>query len=159
MGRRGPQPAPAALKFVRGETRPSRTNPNEPDFPPACELRPPAGLTGPGLHEWKRLAALLTESGVLTDADVSCFEDYCRALSSLRAYEQKAKRAGLDVAITKGYQNAIVKLRSQVTQLRSHLGLTPSSRSSVKTVRRSGSKLNQFHRSSSIDDWLRLKRQ
>lgn len=136
MGRRGFQPAPTAEKLAKGERRPSRVNYDEPQFePPKAEaLRPPSGLDGAGLREWKRQIDRLAVRGVLTEADLAAFEDYCRALSQLRSYELKAKRAGLEQAIAKGFQNQVLKLRAQVNILRRECGLTPSSRGGVRVT-------------------------
>lgn len=104
----------------------------EPQLPEPKSHRPPAGLTGPGRSEWLRLVRVLAERGILTEADLAAFEDYCRALSHLRSYEAKAKGVGLELAIAKGYAGMVVKLRAQVSQLRAQVGLSPSSRSAVK---------------------------
>jgi P27 family predicted phage terminase small subunit len=136
VGLRGPKRAGAVVQLLHGETRPSRVNRAEPDLPAPRTLAPPAGLTGAGLKEWQRLAATLRDAGVLTDADLTAFEDYCRALSDLRRYEAKAARVGVELSLAKGYAGAVLKLRGQVAQLRGHLGLTPVSRFSVKARKR-----------------------
>lgn len=135
MGKRGFPAAPTALKLAKGERRPSRVNYDEPDLPPPAVEDAPAGLEGVGLDEWNAQIRLLSERGVLTEADLTAFEDYCRALSELRRYEATAKAAGEELAIAKGYQGMVVKLRAQVSQLRQQCGLTPSSRSGVKAAK------------------------
>jgi P27 family predicted phage terminase small subunit len=132
MGRRGPAAAPTAIKLAKGERRPSQVNYHEPvlDAPESHEA--PSGLEGAGLEEWKGQIDHLSDRGVLTSADLTAFEDYCRALTELRRFEAKAKDAGEELAIAKGYQGMVVKLRAQVNQLRQQCGLTPSSRSGVK---------------------------
>lgn len=137
MGRRGPAPAPTAVKLAKGERRPSRVNYEEPQLPAATAAEPPAGLVGEGKAEWERLIGVLQERGLLTDADLRAFEDYCRALTDLRTYEQAAADAGAELAIAKGYQGMVVKLRAQCNSLRQQLGLTPSSRGSVKAAPKS----------------------
>ena len=145
MGARGPKPAPTVLKLLRGETRPSRVNHAEPTLPPPSTLSPPPTLKGAGLREWLRLVGSLSTAGVLTDGDMSLFEDFCRALSDLRRCEAKAARLGLERAIATGVQGTAIKLRAQVTQLRAHLGLTPSSRSGIRgTVKPPVSKLDSL---------------
>lgn len=135
MGRRGPAPAPSPLKLAKGERRPSRVNYDEPTLEPASTLEPPPDLAGLGLEEWTRLIGMLSERGVLTEADLSAFGDYCRALTELRRYEATSLAAGEELAIAKGYQGMVIKLRAQVNQLRQQCGLTPSSRSGVKAVK------------------------
>lgn len=135
MGLRGPKRQPTVLQLAKGETRPSRLNREEPRLPALATLDPPAWLTGAGLQEWRRLAEPLKVAGVLTEGDRGAFTDYCQALSDLRRYEAKAKRVGLELAIAKGYAGMTLKLRAQVKVLRAELGLSPSSRASVKATR------------------------
>ena len=132
MGRRGPTTTPTAIKLAKGERRPSRVNYAEPQMERPESLRAPAGLRGAGLQEWRSQAKQLADRGVLTDADLSAFEDYCRALSELRAYEAAARRAGCEAAQLKGYSGMVLKLRRQVNQLRQQCGLTPASRTNVR---------------------------
>lgn len=130
----GRKRAPLALQLAKGERRPSRINLNEPLFPRPDSLSPPRGLTGPGRREWLEQIDRLVESGVLTAADMAGFEDLCRAISELRRYEDAAKRAGVELAIRQGLASMTLKLRAQVSQLRQQFGLTPSSRTSIRTV-------------------------
>lgn len=136
MGRRGPAPAPTVEKLAKGERRPSRVNYEEPQLPEPSSRDVPRGLDGAGKAEWERQIVSLADRGVLTDADLTAFEDYCRALTELRRFEIKAKKAGLELAIAKGYQGMVIKLRAQVNQLRQQCGLTPSSRSGVKAAKK-----------------------
>lgn len=147
MGRRGPQPAPNVVKFAKG-AKPSRINLDEPDLPQptASSKRRPADLKGVGRREWDRLIVTLIDRGVLTEADLTAFADYCYALSDLRRYEQLARRVGAEKAILKGFANMCVKLRGQTNQLRAHLGLTPTSRASVRATKgRRSTSLERFH--------------
>lgn len=132
MGRRGPAPAPIEVKKARGERRPSRVNYEAPKLDPPKSTDVPSGLTGAGKAEWERHIGSLVKAGVITDPDLSAFEDYCRALTDLRKFEAAAKKAGPELAIAKGYQGMVVKLRQQCSQLRQQIGLTPSSRGSIK---------------------------
>ena len=122
------------MKLAKGESRPSRVNYDAPVLPAPENIAPPQGLGGAGKAEWMSQIGHLTTRGVLTAADLSAFEDYCRALTDLRLYEQKAKKSGPELAIAKGYQGMVIKLRAQCNQLRQQIGLTPSSRSGVKAA-------------------------
>lgn len=135
MPGKGFAPAPTAVKLAKGERRPSRVNYDEPDLPQAENLDPPEGLTGVGLEEWQAQIRVLTERGVLTGSDLRGFEDYCRALTELRRHEAVANAAEPELAIAKGYLNAVVKLRAQVNSLRQQCGLTPASRTGVKAAK------------------------
>jgi phage terminase small subunit len=124
MGRRGPRPQPSALRVLRGNPGHRRLNPEEPRLSPPSSLDPPEALRGAGLAEWKGLAAELVEQGVLTVADMATFRTYCETLTDVRALEARKDRLD-DIG-------PLVKLRHQLRQLAAELGLTPSSRSSVK---------------------------
>ncbi len=135
MPRTGRPPQPTALKLARGERRPSRVNYDEPSIPAApAGCPPPGGLDGAGLAEWRRIADMLTEAGALRESDLVALEDYCRALSELRRFEACARKAGPELAIAKGYQGVAIKLRAQANTLRRELGLTPSSRGTVRVA-------------------------
>jgi phage terminase small subunit len=54
MGKRGPAPAPTALKLVKG-THPSRVNRKEPK-PAEREVKPPSWLEGVALEVWRYYA-------------------------------------------------------------------------------------------------------
>jgi P27 family predicted phage terminase small subunit len=76
MGKRGPAPTPTALKLLRGETRPSQINTNEPQ-PGAGEVVCPEWVSDDGRQVWDRLAPDLVAKGVLTPWDVDSFADLC----------------------------------------------------------------------------------
>ena len=83
MGRRGPRPAPTALKRALG-TRPDRINESEPlpsDGLPSC----PEHLSSGAQAVWHRLASDLYRRGVLTNWDVEPFALYCDRLRSSAA--------------------------------------------------------------------------
>lgn len=134
MAGKGFAPASKAEKLAKGERRPSRVNYQEPELAAPASLEPPDGLEGAGLTEWRKQIGILTDRGVLTAADLTAFEDYCRALEDLRRFEVKLKRAAPELAIAKGYVSAVVKLRAQVNVLRQQCGLTPVSRRGVKAT-------------------------
>src|SRR5688572_5662409 len=100
---RGRKPIPTVLKIARGNPGKRPLNHDEPQMERPESLRAPSGLKGAGLREWQDQAQQLADRGVLTDADLTAFEDYCRALTELRNYEAKAKKVGLELAIAKGF--------------------------------------------------------
>lgn len=68
MGRRGPAPTPTALKLLRGETRPSRINRDEPL--PVGELVPiPSDLSPEAQAVWRRVLREFGHTGVIRGAD------------------------------------------------------------------------------------------
>jgi P27 family predicted phage terminase small subunit len=135
MPGKGFPPMPTAEKLARGETRPSRVNYDEPKIEPPTgdELQPPEGLDGAGRKEWTKQIDRLATRGVLTAADLSAFEDYCRAFTNLREWEERV-RCETDTKLALRRQNMVLKLRAQVNVLRRECGLTPSSRSQVRVT-------------------------
>ena len=86
MGRRGPAPAPTALKLLRGERRPSRVNYHEPRPSGGLPERP-ADLAPGAAAAWNRVIAELGSSGVLTTLDRDVLRAYAEAVDR---YEQSA---------------------------------------------------------------------
>jgi P27 family predicted phage terminase small subunit len=92
------------------------------------------------------VAPLLQETGVLREADLAALEDYCLALGELRRFETQAKKAGPELAIAKGYQGVVIKLRAQVNALRRELGMTPSARSGIRVAAKGEAKDQKVQR-------------
>lgn len=134
MGRRGPQPQPTVLKLARGNPGKRQLNHDEPDLAAASHAVP-AGVTGRAKKEWVRLVDELITKGVLTVGDMHAFEEYCRLVGEVDAYEKLITKVGRAEAHRLGYANYLLKLRTQLRQQAAHLGLTPSSRSGVKAVK------------------------
>ena len=135
MGRRGPRPAPTALKRARG-IRPDRIDPSEPvpseGLPSYPDHLPPGAQA-----VWRRLAPDLSLRGVLTTWDADVFALYCDLVDQAwRAREHlelgplvKGRR---DAIITNRawriYRDAIAEIRA----LAQEFGLTPSARSLIR---------------------------
>ncbi|MEW2383367.1 P27 family phage terminase small subunit [Micromonospora sp. NPDC047707] len=83
MGKRGPKPAPTALKLVRG-TRSDRVNTAEP-VPSTVDIEPPDWLTDAAVAIWDVYAPDLIRKGVLTAWDVEAFAVVCDAAARRRA--------------------------------------------------------------------------
>lgn len=77
MGKRGPAKTPTNLALLRGETRPSRVNHNEPK-PDLGEIVPPRELGRREQEIWDRLAPDMIRKGVLTAWDVDSFATFCQ---------------------------------------------------------------------------------
>ena len=147
---RGPKPKPTKLKILAG-TRADRINHAEPTLPPA---RPemPDHLDALARAEWERLCGIVERMGVLTEADGAAMGIYCECYSKwIRARGDIAKR-GLLIEITRTVTtrrgstvettgavkaNPAVAIEIQTARLMKELlmefGLTPSSRTRVKT--------------------------
>jgi P27 family predicted phage terminase small subunit len=142
MGARGPKPAPAALKLVRGETRPSRVNYQEPKPPVPVELPAPSTLTPEGAEVWNRLVPRLMALGVMTDWDVDLMEAFCWAVVHHREANRMIARAGLlsmkrddKTGTTTFNVNPAIRVARDMAQVMTSIGgrfgLTPSDRSGL----------------------------
>ena len=102
--------------------------------------------------EWKRLAPELERIGILTKADLAMFAAYCAAYGKMVWAEQCMKdmrdiHPGLAGALTigksgrsylSGYANTFNKALEQILKFGTEFGLSPSSRSRIRTNPDSG---------------------
>jgi P27 family predicted phage terminase small subunit len=133
------------LKLIKGNPGKRAVNKEEPKLAIPTESDPPACLEGEAREVWIELYDELVAKGVLTVGDVKHFEEYCTTLQDLRKYQKLAKDSGPDAAIIRGYQKQISTLRGQLRQYAADLGLTPASRSGIKTsAKEKESKLARF---------------
>jgi P27 family predicted phage terminase small subunit len=135
VGRRGPKAKPTALKLERGTPGHHKVNSAEPELPKPTTLKPPKGMSVAARAEWKRLADLLVSRGVLTEADMHGFQQYCTMVAEIAEYEKLISVVGREDAHRLGYANYLIKLRARCSQQEGRLGLDPSSRSGVQAVK------------------------
>ncbi|WP_152047187.1 phage terminase small subunit P27 family [Aureimonas psammosilenae] len=97
--------------------------------------KPPAHLAPDAKREWKRIAPILVERGVLTGADLGILESYCTAFARMREAERTIAREGVTFLNARGehkrhpasgIQNESIKTMRLCAN---ELGLTPVSRS------------------------------
>lgn len=92
--------------------------------------RPPAWLSKDAKAEWKRVAPILVERNVLTDADLGTLESYCTSAGTVAEAQRLMNAEGLTVAGKRhpafGIQNAAM---TTARLCAAELGLTPVSRS------------------------------
>lgn len=144
MGKRGPHPAPTALKVVRG-TREDRVNTGEP-VPDRAVVEPPGWLAGVALTIWEHYAPDLTRQGVLTAWDVEAFGACCDAAARRRkavaaiADEGEVidlpvfNKNGEETGTRRGRNPWLIVLNQADAQLRSwvgRFGLSPSDRAQI----------------------------
>jgi P27 family predicted phage terminase small subunit len=134
---RGRKPQPTGLKILKG-TRDDRVNHDEPAPPPGMP-EPPDHLDKLGRQEWARICELLASMGIGSKADAPALMLYCTSYSKwLRARGDIAKH-GLTVLSKHGLRaNPAVNIELTTARLMKDLlvefGLTPSSRSRIKTT-------------------------
>lgn len=138
MGQRGPAPQPTRLKVLRGETRPSRVNYNEP-LPARAAMEPPADLTEEARQVWVAVVDAVGHTGVLTAADHDTLRLYAEATARYRASETMLAKTG---PLIKGRNGELVKnplhqiVRDNATLMRTlarELGLTPAARTGLRS--------------------------
>ena len=142
----GPRPTPTKLRVLKGETRPSRLNPNEPVIADG-EIRPLLPLSDLAQLAWNAIVASLSGSRVLSPADAPLLGVLCEHYAMhhemiwhLRALATKDAAFLVDGRhgnATDRVKNPLVAMiRQEATVVRSYgleFGLTPSSRSVLVT--------------------------
>ncbi len=137
MGRRGPAPKPTELKRLQGNPGKRRLNDSEPR-PVATMPRCPSHLTGEAKAEWRRVARVLHESGLLTQIDRAALAIYCQAWARWVKAEGQVARHGEVVKTAAGnvmqnpYLSIANRAMKQMQLMARELGMTPSARSQIK---------------------------
>ena len=121
MARTGPKKTPDHIKVIQGTDQKCRMNPEAPEFERVEDsVSPPDWLVSPdALAEWSRLVPMLTNNGVLTEADRSMLAVVCQTWGE---YVDMVRRR---VPVTASFL-------AQMRMTYSEFGLTPASRGNVK---------------------------
>jgi P27 family predicted phage terminase small subunit len=120
----GPKPKSPTLKAVEGNKgrRPIVPIPQFETGDPT----PPEWLNESAKREWDRLAPTLTERGLLTEAFLTSFAMYCMAWATIEEIYKKIEAMdNLELAIAKGYINALNKTSKQMHDAVQKFGLSP----------------------------------
>ncbi|WP_347312034.1 phage terminase small subunit P27 family [Defluviimonas sp. SAOS-178_SWC] len=131
---RGRKPKPTALKLIDGNPGKRAITGREPK-PPRTQPTCPAHLSATAKTEWKRLACVLNEIGLLTQIDRTVLAAYCQAYGRWVEAERKLAETPPLLKTPAGYVQVspwITISNKQVelmTRLMAELGLSPSSRS------------------------------
>ena len=135
MGRRGPAPAPDAVKLARGETRPSRLNGREPTAR-AKPPRMPRDMSDRAKTEWRRVLREMADTGVIAGADAAVLRCYCEAVAR---YEDAAVAYAGSTALVRSRGGLVTNplariVRDSADQVRlfaRELGLSPAARANL----------------------------
>lgn len=148
---RGRKPTPTAAKRLTGNRGKRPIPENEPQPPPLDAARdvdaaadeeptpPELGDDAVAAAEWKRLAPMLRKIRQVTEADRGALLALCLEWSRYLFATAKIKELGLVVRAPSGYpmQNPYLAIATRAlsgcNKLWPELGLTPSSRSRVRT--------------------------
>lgn len=133
---RGRKPVPNAVKKLTGS---KYYKPNEPEVgggKPAC----PRWLSKEGKSEWRYVANLLHEAGLLTKLDRMALAAYCEAVAVFRKMSEILAETGAYATRTHNdnlIQSPEVQLRNkamdQMLKFMTEFGMTPSSRTRFAT--------------------------
>jgi P27 family predicted phage terminase small subunit len=135
MGRRGPPPTPTQVLAERGSWR-AKLNPTE-RTPKSGAPRPPKGLSTEAAAEWKRVAAALAPTRVLTSADRSALLMYVQAWSHMQEAAAQIAKDGTVIVLPNAFptQNPYLKVfnesHRQCLRMLQEFGLTPSARARI----------------------------
>lgn len=137
---RGRKPKPTMLKLLAGNPGKRPLNEREPTISggiPDC----PEFLDAVAKAEWERVAPLLDDMGLLSQADRAALAAYCVAYSRWRnAEEQVAKFGTIVKSPDKGfpmkspYLTVADQALENMRKLMVEFGLTPSSRSRISVL-------------------------
>ena len=141
-GNVGGKPVPTRLKILRGNPGKRPLNDQEPiPEKPAKVPRAPRHLRDAAKKEWRRIAPILLDLGILTEIDTVALAAYCEAYASwVDASTSLAKTGTIIVAKDTGIvkANPLVNITSkfydQMRAMLAEFGMTPSSRSRVKVM-------------------------
>lgn len=134
-----PRNKPTILKIVTGTARPDRIKPDEPKPNiqiPSC----PPGLSPGAKTEWRRIAPILEDQGLLSNMDRACLAAYCetyaRWIKSLREIQKggeviKTPNGSLQIS---PWVSIARNAEKEIRQFSSEFGMTPASRSKVSAT-------------------------
>jgi len=133
----GRKPLPTHLKVVKGTARPHRLNAAEPK-PLVSVPEAPDYLDDRARARFVRLSQLLAAHGIMTELDAAALARYCVVWCRWLDAEQEVKARGPVVKTQGGnvIQNPFLSIAnrclSQIAQIESEFGMTPSSRSRIR---------------------------
>lgn len=150
MGARGPIGKPTAIKELEGNPGRRPLNPNEPKPKKVESVSPPAWLNDVAKVYWHRVVPILSNMGVLTEADLPILERYCDFLADWRHCRDFLANAGQiwypiydgerlepDGRRTVKYMQEFphvakkIRLSEHLLKIETHFGMTPAARSRI----------------------------
>jgi len=132
MGKRGPKATPPELTALEGG-RGRRKPPNAPKFDSYATIPNPPAFLGPhGRREWRRLAKILQQKGLLTPASRNSFAAICSAYQDWMDGEDWISEHGTTQKAPSGYVQVHPKAtqrdkgRADYCRLGAAFGLNPA---------------------------------
>lgn len=136
---KGRKKTPTALRIVRGNPG-KRALPKDEPNPKKAAVKPPRGLSTAAKKQWRLVARQLSEANILTVLDTHALVLYCEAFSRWLEANTCIAEEGMIVTTPKGYSIpspyiAISnKAFDQMKSIMVEFGMTPTSRTGIKTV-------------------------
>jgi P27 family predicted phage terminase small subunit len=139
---RGKTPTPTTLKIMRGNPGRRPLNPDEPSSPLLKRMPPAPGfLDDEGKRVWSTEGRRFIKAGLLTALDLTMFGTWCiwyskRDLAS-RAVNQSGlvvKAGGVGNPYINPYMSVISMCSKAMHQIEIEFGLSPASRSKVRSL-------------------------
>ena len=130
-------PTPPELRLLDGNPGKRRVEGSSPQRVEA-DLTPPASLEGVAREKWIEVAPILKKSGVFTAADRGTLERYCHVWEQWVVVSKHVRENGLTQITSTGYsqlsaEGALFRsLPGDLLKIEKEMGMTPSSRSSLK---------------------------
>ena len=149
MAQRGRKPKPTALKMLEGNPGGRPLNTKEPK-PEKKAPRCPSWLEDEAKKEWKRMAKVLENMGLLTEMDMAAFAGYCQAYARWKEAEEFITQHGSIVKTPSGYWQQVPQVSIAQTYLKimnrfaEQFGLTTSSRSRIIAEDSSGGTVDEM---------------
>lgn len=136
---KGRKRKPTRIRKLQGNPSKRKLNTDEPEYDVAVPDAPP-NLTAEALVEWTRITKLLSDQKVISKADMAIVGLYCQAYSLWDRYSQQLQDEDHLLVTPKGYKyaNPLIGMMNtqaeRVAKYAAELGITPASRSRVKTL-------------------------
>ncbi len=133
---RGPTAAPTKLKLLKG-VRPARINDKEPRPKSVSGVVPPgwgAHMSAGAKRFWKKYAPVLSNLGVLTEADLPAFRVLAEQWSRWVSSHTLMKRSDSDPKLQLAYMRMADKIETQMLRYLQEFGMTPSGRGKIVVV-------------------------
>ena len=130
---RGVQPAPTALKILKG-ARPCRINKSEAKPKSASGTLPPgwgAHMSDGAKRFWSRYAPILSTHGLLTEADLPALRIMAELWSKWVRVQRTVNRKNIKPEVELPYMRLADKLETQLLRYLQQFGMTASSRGRI----------------------------
>lgn len=151
MGERGPPPKPTAIRELEGNPSGRPFNKKEPKPKKVAVIEPPAWYSEQARIYWHRVVPILSQMGVLTEADLPLLERYCDFLADWKSCRDFLHNAGqifypiydgdkvdpntgqrvLKYMAELPHVSKKIRFSEHLLKIEMHFGMTPAARSRI----------------------------